>query len=103
MLLHLFKLVGWDLPVTVVDWNVIFHVDSVMHGGCTAKFLPLSGTSAYSLKILSASLFSAAVPGKTSSSTLSGRVLVLCCCVAVLGCRILLHVWCQKWDSCAKF
>ena len=42
-------------------------------------------TLAYSRKILSASLFSAAVPGKSSSSTPLGKVLVLCCCAVLIG------------------
>lgn len=41
MLLHLFELVGWDLPVAMIDWKVILCVDSVIHGGHTANFLPL--------------------------------------------------------------
>ena len=84
---------NWLGGICLWHWlteNVMLCVDSVIHCGCTAKLSSRVNTSAYSLKILSSSLFSVAVPGKSSSSTPSsstpsGSVLFSWCCAALLG------------------
>lgn len=86
MLFYLLKLVGWNPPVPLVDWNVILTVDSVMRGGLTAELLPLPGKHISILPEdpLCLSLFCVST-GKLASSTPSGGVSVFCCCATLLG------------------